>query len=1396
LHPKDPILRADLAWITVAGLFGNKAAVPELLYTEYYIVPYQDLADEYKDYYRYPKMLSYLAFEDKITPFNYERANFEPYNPIWRSRVLKVYLEAFNIKPDAQPTAAAATFFNISPALAEYKYIAKAFDLKLLKDFQPADFVVTENMTRGEAFKILYRIMKAADVQRPTVAQLKDKTSFLRDDHLNKASFAQKPALVDGNFEHHETSVFNIPDIKTNLHFKISYHSFLKPKPKDWSPYTPLGVCWTHSQNSYIRLYDSWISGKVGHPAHYTVTFPGAPVPHVWGHTTMSTSSKIKSWTENVYYDFKITGNIIQITLLDKTVFTFERKTDGDPKTFWLISVKDRNGNETNYDYERFVLNGAPHYRLMKVTAPSNRYLTMVYESATSGRLTQVKGPGKTGNDQRSIRFEYEKDDLTKFVDVVNAETKYTYHKNTSAQAHLLNLIQLPKGNYISNEYDDNHLKSSKTIDANGVAKGVTVETVYDHADGTRMNVVKDLNGNEIDKVVYDDARKVGSMSSLRAEAADGTSKTTFEFKDPNHPRLPTRATNELTGISVSSNYNAKGQVVRKITVGGTQSLIESWDYEDNFLKSYTNPKNHTMVLQYDPTHKNVLSMLDFEGNETSFGYDAEMGDKGLVTSVTSPTGVTYQIRYNRYGNPATVTAPNGIYNRSVYDFSSRVTESFNPKKDKTQYAYRDDDLLETVINPEGKATKYGYTDNKFLKTIQNANQGVTTLEYNYADDLLKSQEFGGEKTEYIHDYKGRLKQYKKPRYNDFKTIEYFQNDMVKSNGFYRFDLNEKDFVKTKQLESTPNNRISYTYDDFNRIESYTVYYPTGNGTGFSNYTMRYAYDANSNPIELWFRSPTVPTEIQLARYEYDKNNRLQAAYDKNGQKYEMVRRSDGTPDKLIYPNGMVKRYHYDDNNRLEKFGYYTSEAESVDNTLASYAYTLDDLGFIEKETYREPLAMPVLPNASETYAPNAVNRYTSITTEQGKVTQQFDLNGNQETAQRYQMTWSSLDQLSSLTEIGGFNLANTFNVNGLRCAATRNQVTTRYAHDLRGIGNVMLEMDAQGLPTAYYLYGFEEGMLSRVEVLADNKTRTRYYVHDARGSTVAMTDENQRYTHKYVYSNYGEVADQWMAAGERENRYTFVGAYGVEMENTQLFYMRARFYDAKQKRFLAQDPIWNVNLYAYAGNNPVMGIDPTGQVNWGRIGTGALAIAIAVAAVAAAPMTGGASVVEGLLLANTIIGGQIGVVQIIVGAVEADADKAKIDKVFDLTPNLITAPFVVVGFIANGETGAIFANKTVDLATSLKPGNVLEVVDLGLKAIDYVGSYLTSESGSTMRKAVDPMEGYGQAGYILPMTQQTQLFNTGSGVTMSSYTPKEVCHWQKEVMPLGYSTRRVCTKQ
>jgi RHS repeat-associated protein len=111
-----------------------------------------------------------------------------------------------------------------------------------------------------------------------------------------------------------------------------------------------------------------------------------------------------------------------------------------------------------------------------------------------------------------------------------------------------------------------------------------------------------------------------------------------------------------------------------------------------------------------------------------------------------------------------------------------------------------------------------------------------------------------------------------------------------------------------------------------------------------------------------------------------------------------------------------------------------------------------------------------------------------------------------------------------------------------------------------------------------------------------DNKIRQKvgtvlnYFAQDHLGSTTALTDANGALLERETYDAYGN------SAGSARTRYGFTGRErdGV----TGLMYYRARWYDEQIGRFISEDPIGlggGMNQFAYVGNNPENGMDPSG---------------------------------------------------------------------------------------------------------------------------------------------------------------------------------------------------------
>jgi RHS repeat-associated protein len=105
--------------------------------------------------------------------------------------------------------------------------------------------------------------------------------------------------------------------------------------------------------------------------------------------------------------------------------------------------------------------------------------------------------------------------------------------------------------------------------------------------------------------------------------------------------------------------------------------------------------------------------------------------------------------------------------------------------------------------------------------------------------------------------------------------------------------------------------------------------------------------------------------------------------------------------------------------------------------------------------------------------------------------------------------------------------------------------------------------------------------------------TVAAYYHHDVMGSTVAATEPGV--PGAAMVFNYSDFGVPGAGSGLA---YTYAG-YRYDTE-TGLYYVHARYYNPNLGRFLQTDPIGlkgGTNLYAYVGNDPINGIDPTGLI-------------------------------------------------------------------------------------------------------------------------------------------------------------------------------------------------------
>ncbi|WCO01861.1 RHS repeat-associated core domain-containing protein [Psychroserpens ponticola] len=890
--------------------------------------------------------------------------------------------------------------------------------------------------------------------------------------------------------------------------------------------------------NLWSHTYNSYITeieGDVQYPDDFRVV---VALPNSGFHVYKLDGGNYTSVTNGVYNTLeKPTTSTFTITTKNQIVYTYE-KIAGTASNFpyVLVSIQDRNSNTIAVNYEVSQNPNTPNFqRIKEVVGTAGRKLLFSYH-ANSDVINDIEDPLN-----RKVFYTYDDSKLIEFKDAKNQSTIYTY--GLDYEKDLLMSIQLPKGNIVTNTYENKKLMSSQT---NG---NQPTNFVYNQNYG--QTGIEDFTNTTVTnpngQVTNIDYNKFGYPNTIEKD----TNIDVSIGYDDMHVSKPNDIT--INNKNATLNYDEQGNLtLMSLPIG----VSHSYTYNANSdITQYTDPLGENYSYNYDGNGN--LTTITTPRGSTSL----TVNNLGLVTQSQNPENITTTYSYDNYGNTISTNAPEGISTSATFDAASRLLSFTNPNGFNSNYSYdNNDNLLQETFNTQ--TTQYSYDPNDNMTQIKNANNRNTVLTYDFENDFLENVAFEGAEDAYTYYPDGKMETYVNPNGITFTYTYDADGRLSTVNGGsdtvnYTYDSNNN----ITQI-SNSNGATNYSYDLLNRITSITDYF--GN-------IVSYEYDLNSNVTKLIY-----PDNKEVI-YTYYSDNLLHTVEDWNNQVTTYTYRNDALLTKVEYPNGTYCDYSYDSAGRMTNISWKKTDTSEF----IKYDFTLDPIGNHLTETKWEPYTSTGEANETIGYSYNNANRIQTA----GSDSFTFNTNGNTTNKTSNIYTYDVYDRL---TNVSGTTTAQyEYDANGNRTKSVVNGEEKRFVLNSLGMSNVLGEANSSNTIQNYYVYGL--GLISRI----DDSNQTNYYHYDFRGSTIAMTDASETITHKYQYDEFGNLQQSDEAD---YNAYRYVGKYGVSHESDDLYFMRARFYDPTIGRFLSEDPIWSTNLYPYADNNPVTGIDPKGE--------------------------------------------------------------------------------------------------------------------------------------------------------------------------------------------------------
>ncbi len=847
------------------------------------------------------------------------------------------------------------------------------------------------------------------------------------------------------------------------------------------------------------------------------------------------------------------------------TVFGFDT-------TGGLVSVTDRNSNVTTYSPTAITgSRGAGDGRTVHITSTNGR-ISELCQSTSAANCT-----GTATRSDTTLVVDYAYDaagNLTTVTDPGGKVTTFGYDTGNSDPGMQQNLLTVTDPTGIATRFgtDSIHRLTTLTRDT----AGLKAQTVYDYITVDTHTRVADPDHPRGSGVFTDDAVAPGGKLTSAMDAKGQQVKVTWTTD--NQILTATNARAGVTTNTYTQPTNAPAGANGNEALGQSQSPMGA-----TTSSTYTNPTGPSVYAATDST--------DPAGNKSTYTYDGA----GNLMATKNAMAATAAVGYNRDGTVATSTDPNNATNGHsstyAYDGAHNPTTVTPPAGDNTlaattstfdgfgrtatsgtglrgtTYIYdRDGRILSAAHSDNSPAVITSYDDNGRASATTDANGTVTTT-YTALGQVKTSVRNGATpaNTTYTYDPAGHL------------------TSMADGRGTTSYHYDKLGLLDQLTESGGPVDLFGYNQDN-QRTDSY---YNTSGTNGAAA-----TYDASGNTLQApagfavhsqsildqggrltetkTTRASSTTTVAADISYCYSKYTAGQPC--PGGTVNTDTAKRQYSTDQLT---GALTVYSYDQGGRL------TSAATTGGPAPVTYTYCYDPDG------NRTTSGTGSVNCAAPTHTYNSVNQLTS----DGAT---HDVDGNQTTPAPLTTTsYNSGDQTTSLTPAGQSPVAATYGGTGQGDRLSFG--TTNFANGIQGV----LSATTSGASTYY------ERDPSGALISERGPGGEFYYVTDGLGSTVALVDTAGTVQATYSYDPSGVTSvggpNPAIANG---NPFRYAGGYYDT--TTGLYHYGQRYYNPTTGRWTQQDSLnapldpTNGNRYAYTGDDPINGVDPSGRGSLG----------------------------------------------------------------------------------------------------------------------------------------------------------------------------------------------------